>query len=150
MCSIKTLPSVTKGSDHLLYKLIKLIDHRNELYFQLLLWILVLFIFLKSEVAQSCLTLGDPMDCSLPGSSVHGILHERILGVGCHFLLQGIFPTQGSNLHLLHCWWFFTAEPPGKPKHLSACLRVHPQLHVCWCVCLLCLCHYIWVWGFAS
>jgi len=24
-------------------------------------------------------------------------------GVGCHFLLQGIFPTQGSNLHLLHC-----------------------------------------------
>ena len=33
----------------------------------------------ESEVAQSCLTLCDPVDCSLPGSSVHGILHARIL-----------------------------------------------------------------------
>ena len=32
-----------------------------------------------SEVAQSCLTLCDHMDCSLPGSSVHGIFHARIL-----------------------------------------------------------------------
>ena len=32
-----------------------------------------------SEVAQSCLTLCDPMDCSLPGSSVHGILQAKIL-----------------------------------------------------------------------
>ena len=31
------------------------------------------------KVAQSCLTLCDPMDCSLPGSSVHGILQARIL-----------------------------------------------------------------------
>ena len=33
----------------------------------------------ESEVAQSCLTLRDPMDCSLPGSSVHGILQARTL-----------------------------------------------------------------------
>jgi len=33
----------------------------------------------ESEVAQSCLTLSDPMDCSLPGSSVHGIFHARVL-----------------------------------------------------------------------
>ena len=33
----------------------------------------------KSFVAQLCLTLCDPMDCSLPGSSVHGILQARIL-----------------------------------------------------------------------
>ena len=33
----------------------------------------------ENEVAQSCLTLCDPMDCSLPGSSVHGILQVRIL-----------------------------------------------------------------------
>ena len=32
-----------------------------------------------SEIAQSCLTLCDPMDCSLPGSSIHGILQARIL-----------------------------------------------------------------------
>ena len=44
------------------------------------------------------------MDCSLPGSSVHGggYFLGRNTGVGCHFLLQGIFPTWGSNLRLLH------------------------------------------------
>ena len=35
-------------------------------------------------------------------------------GVGCRFFLQGIFPTQGLNLHLLH-WQIFTTELPGKP-----------------------------------
>ena len=33
----------------------------------------------ESEVSQSCLTLSDPMDCSLPGSSVHGIFQARVL-----------------------------------------------------------------------
>ena len=45
----------------------------------------------------------DPMDCSQPGSSVHGILQARTLGVGYHSLLQGIFLSQGSNPDLLHC-----------------------------------------------
>ena len=35
-----------------------------------------------SEVAQSCPTLGNPMDCSLPGSSVHGIFQARVLEWG--------------------------------------------------------------------
>ena len=35
----------------------------------------------KSEVAQSCLTLSDSVDCSPPGSSVHGIFQARVLGV---------------------------------------------------------------------
>ena len=48
-------------------------------------------------VAQLCPTLCGPMDCSPPGFSVHRILQARTLGVGCHSLLQGIFPTQGSN-----------------------------------------------------
>ena len=52
-------------------------------------------------VAQLCPTLCNPMDCSPPSSSVHGILQARILG--CHSLLQGIFPTQESNPGLLHC-----------------------------------------------
>ena len=43
-----------------------------------------------------------PMDCSLPGSSVHGF-PSRNTAAGCHFLLQGIFLTQGSNMHLLRC-----------------------------------------------
>ena len=42
------------------------------------------------------------MDCSLPGSSVHGILPGKNTGIGCHFLLQKIFPTQGLNPSLLH------------------------------------------------
>ena len=54
-------------------------------------------------VAQSCPTLWDPMDCSPPGSSVHGDSPGKNTGVGCHALLQGIFPTQGSNPGLLHC-----------------------------------------------
>ena len=52
--------------------------------------------------AQSCLPLWDSMDCSLPGSSVHGISQART-GVGCHALIQGIFSTQRSNLGLPHC-----------------------------------------------
>ena len=48
-------------------------------------------------VTQSCLTLFDPIDCSLPGSSVHGDSPGKNIGVGCHALLQGIFATQGSN-----------------------------------------------------
>ena len=42
----------------------------------------------ESEVAQSCVTLCDPMDCSLPGSSIHGIFLGKSTGVGGHFLLQ--------------------------------------------------------------
>ena len=60
----------------------------------------------ESKVTQLCLTLSDPMDCSLPGSSVHGIFQARVLewgGVGSYSLLQGIFLTQGLNLGLPHC-----------------------------------------------
>ena len=46
-------------------------------------------------------TLWDAMDCSLPGFSVPGILQARMLDRGCHFLLQGIFSTQGWNSGLL-------------------------------------------------
>ena len=42
----------------------------------------------ESEVAQSCPTLSDPMDCSLPGSSVHGIFQARVLEWGGHCLLR--------------------------------------------------------------
>ena len=56
-------------------------------------------------VAQLCPTLCDPVDCSLPGSSVHGDSPGKNTRVGCHALLQGSFPTQGSNSGLLHCRW---------------------------------------------
>ena len=57
---------------------------------------------LVSEGAQSCLTLRprglEPTRLLCPWDSP-----GRNTGVGCHFLLQGIFPTQGSNVGLLHC-----------------------------------------------
>ena len=56
----------------------------------------------KVLVAQSCPILCDPMGCSPPGSSVLGDSPGTSTGVGCHALLQWIFPTQGLNLGLLH------------------------------------------------
>ena len=53
--------------------------------------------------SQSCLTLCDPMDCSLPGSSVCGDSSGKNSRVGCHAFLQGNFPTQELNTGLLHC-----------------------------------------------
>ena len=50
---------------------------------------------------KSCLTLCNPMYYSLPGSSVYGKFPGKNTGAGCPFLLQGIFPTQGSNPYLL-------------------------------------------------
>ena len=51
---------------------------------------------------QSCLTLCDPMDCSPPGFSVHGILQARRLEWVATPSSRDLFPTQGSNSHLLH------------------------------------------------
>ena len=62
---------------------------------------------LSAKSLQPCPTLCDPMDHSLPDSSVHGILKARIR-VGCWTLLQGIFPSQGLNPCLLR--WL---APPG-------------------------------------
>ena len=69
-------------------------------------------------VTQLCQILCDLMDCSLPGSSVLGDSPGKNTGVGCHALLQGIFPTQGSNPDLPHGSRFFLlSETPGKPKN---------------------------------
>ena len=54
-------------------------------------------------VTQLCPTLCDPMDLSPPGSSCLWNFPGKDAGVGCHFLLQGLFLTQGLNLSL-PCW----------------------------------------------
>ena len=46
---------------------------------------------MNAKLLQSCLILYDPVDCSPPGSSVHGDSPGKNTEVGCHFLLQGIF-----------------------------------------------------------
>ena len=87
--------------------------------------------FVKSSpelctLIQSCPTLCNPMDCSAPGSSICGILQAKNTGVGCHFLLQGIFLTWGSNPRLLIARGFFTAEPQGKPPSITQRAAVAP------------------------
>ena len=62
--------------------------------------------------AQSYPTLCDPMDCSRPGSSAHGIFQARILEWVTISSSKGIFPTQGLPALAGR---FFSAEPPGKP-----------------------------------
>ena len=57
--------------------------------------------YVRAASLQSCPTLCDSMDCSPPGSSVHGDFPGKNTGVGCHALFQGILPTQGLNPHLL-------------------------------------------------
>ena len=67
-----------------------------------------------------CPTLCDPLDCSPPGSSVHGDSPGKNTGVGCHALLQGIFPTQGSNPGLPHCRWIlYRLSHQGSPRILE-------------------------------
>ena len=55
--------------------------------------------------AQLCPTLCHPMDCSLASPLCPWDFPGKNTGVGCHFLLQGIFLTRGSNPCLLHCRW---------------------------------------------
>ena len=64
-------------------------------------------------------TLCNPVDCSPPGSSVHGDSPGKNTRVGCRALLPGIFPTQGLNLYLLYLLYWqegsLPLAPPGKP-----------------------------------
>ena len=69
-------------------------------------------------VAQSCLTLCDPMNCNPPGSSVHADSPGKNTEVGCHDLCQGDLPNPGveprSPTSQADSLW---SEPPGKPKN---------------------------------
>ena len=76
--------------------------------------------FMKVKVTQSCPTLWDPMEYSLPESSVHGDSPGRSTGVGSSSLIQGIFLTQGSNPGLLHCRQIlFCLSQQGSPRILE-------------------------------
>ena len=73
-----------------------------------------------------------PMDCSLPGSSVHGISQGKNTGVGCHFLLQRTFLTQGLNPHLLH--WQANSLPlshQGSPLNFLKTANIFLTITVC-------------------
>ena len=65
----------------------------------------------ESEVAQSCLTLSDPMDCSLPGSSIHGIFQEGVLEWGAIAFSEG---------HYTCAKGFLASKMQGMPGHNNA------------------------------
>ena len=76
------------------------------------------------KTGQCCLncsvTLSDRMDCSPTRLLCPWDSTGKKTGVGCHSLLQGVFPTQGSMLSLLHLQVdSLVSELPGKPSHLS-------------------------------
>ena len=61
----------------------------------------------ESEVAQSCLTLSDPMDCSPPGSSLHGIFQAKVLE-------WGAIAFTILNLLFIIIYWEFSGKGPRK------------------------------------
>ena len=92
----------------------------------------------ESEVTQSCPTLGDPMDCSLPGSSIRGIFQARVLEWGARtnssqseIWRQFLFPLES----FLACglWLPYSFLDATWMLHLFGW---HGQLCVCMCVCM--------------
>ena len=111
---------------------------------------------LGAKLIQSCPALCESMDCSLPSSSVHGDSPSKNIGVGCHALLQGIFPTQGSTcISYVSCIGrrvLYHQHQLGSPRHPNllhrdSCSVINVQLIVnqreekkgttqttwCWC-----------------
>ena len=83
---------------------------------------------MHAKLLHSCLTLCNPMDCNLPGSSLHWDFPGKNTGVGCYSLFQGIFPTQGQNLDLLHLLHWqadsLSLVPPGQPFHRFTLVKI--------------------------
>ena len=75
----------------------------------------------ESEVAQSCLTLSIPMDCSLPGSSIHGIFQARVLECGAI-----AFSTLKYDLNQIT--YDYTVEVTNRFKGLDLIDRVPEEL----------------------
>ena len=69
---------------------------------------------MRAKSLRSCLSLCDPMDCSPPGSSVHGILQARILEWVAMPSSRDL-----SNPGIELAGGFFTTKSPGKPEHYS-------------------------------
>ena len=83
-----------------------------------------MYVFL---ITQSCPTLCDPLDLQRPRILCPWDFSGKNTGVGCCFLLQGIFPTQGSNLSLL-CLLHWQADSlPIKPlgKHIYTYIYIY-------------------------
>ena len=82
-------------------------------------------------VSQSCLTLWDPIDCSPPGSSVHGILQARILEWVSMLSSRGSFqPRDGTQVSHIAGWFFTiwaTSENSEKPNNCQSSKRMSKE-----------------------
>ena len=79
----------------------------------MIIWLFIVIVIL---VPKLCQILLQPYGLLLPICLLcPWDFSGKNTGVACHFLLQVIFPTQGSNPHLLHFSPFFIAKSPGKP-----------------------------------
>ena len=74
----------------------------------------------ESEVAQSCLTLSNPRDCSLPGSSVHGIFQARVLEWGAMLNARNIQYLDLGDSYIIY---------------MCACMYIY----VCVCIHVTCI-----------
>ena len=84
----------------------------------------------ESEVAQLCLTLRDPMDCNLPGSSAHGIFQARVLEWGViAFSIQVPRELLLPNTTVFH----LTPWPRGKSRSYEFCAVVVEQMPLLLC-----------------
>ena len=80
----------------------------------------------ESEVAQSCLTLSDPMDCSLPGSSVHGIFQARVLE---RVAIAFSELKTNSTLFFSHSWRWVALNQCRKYWQARGCSSLGQQDH---------------------
>ena len=89
----------------------------------------------ESEVAQSCLTLSDPMDCSLPGSSIHGIFQARVLewGAIAFSVYSDIVPLVYVNETI--CMVICPSSKFKWIKDLNICLKVSNFFSLCLSLC---------------
>ena len=82
------------------------------------------------HVCSQCLTLCDPLDCSPPGTSVHGVLQARILEWAALPSFRGSSRPRDRTPSPALAGGFFTTEPPGKPQldhiipHLNSCVLI--------------------------
>ena len=89
---------------------------------------------LKVNVAWLCPTLSDPLDYSPARLLCPWDSPGKNTGVGCHSPLQGIFPTQGSSQHLLHC-----RQTLYQLSHQGIYIHIYVYIYIYICVCV-CVC----------
>ena len=96
---------------------------------------------LSDQSLQSCLTLYGPVDCSLPGSSVHGILQARILHWVAISFFKGSPPPRNWTHIFCIAGRFFTTVPSTKLLKISCGIQI---FHICYLLFLF----YIWTFYF--